>query len=217
MIGCFEIYPDASWSSDDLATWRPRFERTVGLGHERHHLPMRVWDRFPPTAAPSPLTIAEIDAIERHYDVEYPSDVRDLLLTYGPGSFDREVSICIPQNVPGVRHFHPFDGFYILEQDQPEVTGLRDRWSSYGYDVKMPNATGALFPWGAISEVTCCWRLAVGSTDPLLALHPVHPEAAHWYEMTLEGLLQRMLIDHESTPDGWLRTGTHTEHFYRVP
>src|SRR5689334_13793439 len=97
---------------------------------------------FPPTDSVSPVTAAELAAIEAHYGVEYPADVRAVLLSYGPGAFDDFVEVRLPQHVPGVRTFGRFSGIWELA-DESEAAWARQGLAELGAPINMPGEAGS--------------------------------------------------------------------------
>src|SRR5262245_18284283 len=105
---------------------------------------MSVLADFPPSDSPRPLTEQALASIESYYAIRYPDDLRALLRTYVPGSFDGYIDIVVRQSGRSTRTSHPIDGFYIIVADpQSEADELRDEWRAAGLHVRMPGSAAS--------------------------------------------------------------------------
>jgi len=128
---------------------------------------------------PEPTPEPDIDRIENEYGITLPSEYRQVLLAWGPGSFCGIIDIIDPSWRAASR----FAGSWLLDRDSADVRLLHSVWSQHDLRIdfrhpgeRTPAGESNFFPFCSIEEFIGGWTLTDRKAESIVVFPQVYPQ-----------------------------------------
>lgn len=140
-----------------------------------------------PPASPIDNT-GDWEGAEREVGLSFPADYRDLVSTFGVGTFGDFISVLSPFSTNWRRNIVERGGRWLEGQRE-----LRDKWPEQFPVGLFPEPGGAL-PWGVTDNGdTCCWLVDVRADPSTWRLAIAESRGPSWHQH--RGPIVEFLVD----------------------